>query len=108
MPVHEHVVPGAEQFGHVCQFFDSDESRAEAVSAFIAEGLRQGDRVLAVVRPLNWVLITERLGALGMAADDEIARGHLLVKDAIETLRRLSRHGGPDQASFDDTVAPAV
>src|SRR3954468_15379742 len=108
MPVQEHVAQGAEPSGHVCQFFDSDESRADAVAVFVADGLRQGDRVLAVVRPVQWVLVTERLSSAGIDSEREVASGTLVVKDAVATLRRLSRHGAPDQAAFDETVGTAV
>jgi hypothetical protein len=93
---------------HVCQFFDTDESRAEAVGAFLAEGLQQGERVLAVVRPVHWAAITARLEVLGISAGREIARGRLVLKDALDTLRRLAPHGPPDAAAFDDVVGTAV
>lgn len=94
---------------HVCQFFDTDESRGEAVAAYVAEGIGRGDRVLVVARPLYWAAITDHLQAThGVSAEGETARGFLVVKDAMDTLRRLTRNGTPDAAAFFETVGTPV
>lgn len=108
MGVHERVARGAASSGHVCQFFDSEESRADALSAFAVEGFRRNERILVVVRRVQWALMTERLAAAGIVVDHEIERGKLVVKDAVETLRHLSLRAGPTPAAFEDTVGTAV
>jgi hypothetical protein len=108
MDVHEPVARSQAASEHVCQFFDSDDSRADAVAAYVADGLRQGDRVMVVARPLHWATNGERLAAARLPDERELARGTLIVKDAMDTLRRLTRHGVPDAAAFDDLVGTAV
>jgi hypothetical protein len=108
MSVQDPVVRAQSGGQHVCQFFDTDESRADAVGAFLAEGLRNGERVLVVARPVHWAAIADRLASAHIPVEQEIGRGTLIVKDAMDTLRRLTRRGVPDAAAFDGTVGTAV
>src|SRR5262245_33472570 len=64
---------------HVCQLFDSDESRAEAVAAFLADGFQAGDYIIAVPRLTTWKLVAARLRAMGISVDEETARGRLTL-----------------------------
>jgi hypothetical protein len=93
---------------HVCQFFDTDESRAKAVAAYVAEGLAKGERVLIVARPVYWATITSHLASSHIDANREIDRGRIIIKDAVDTLRRLSRNGAPDAAGFLEIIAGPV
>lgn len=95
--------------GHVCQFFDAEDSRAEAVAEFVAEGLRTEDHVLIVARPVHWSATLERLRGRGISADHAMSQGRLIVKDAMDVWRRISRNGAtPDAVQFDDVVGTAV
>lgn len=89
---------------HVVQFFDSDESRATCVAAFLAEGYRAGEPLLVVARPANWSAILEELSTRDVPVQRAIAEQRLIVKGADDTLRRLSRNGSPDAALFDSIV----
>jgi len=93
---------------HLCQFFDSDESRAESVAAFLAEGLRAGAHVIAIVRTAQWTSIAARLEALGVRVDDEKAQGRLVVKDAVATLAQISSRGRLNHFAFNEVVGAAV
>lgn len=108
MRVHERIVRGKAVSEHTCQFFDSEETRADAVAAYLSEGLRKGELVLVVARPVHWSAITERLAAAGVPVDRELERGRLVIKDAMDTLRRFSPHGVPDAALFRDIVGTAI
>jgi hypothetical protein len=108
MTVPECVVRGKVASDHIVQFFDSDESRAECVAAFLAEGYAAGEPMNVVCRPANWVRITARLEALQVPVQRAIADGTLVVKDASDSLRRLSRNGAPDAAEFESTIGKAV
>jgi hypothetical protein len=105
MSVRERVVRGRVASDHTCQFFDSEESRAEAVASFLAEGFRAGDHIIVIARPIHWVSISERLEACGIPVERALLQGKLTVKDAMDTLRRLSRGGVPNQGAFDEIVA---
>ena len=108
MAVRECVVHGKVASDHIAQFFDSDESRADCVAAFLAEGYAAGEPMMVVCRPANWVGITERLEALQVPVQRAIADGTLVVKDVSDSLRRLSRNGAPDAAGFESTIGKAV
>ena len=99
---------GAPASEHIVQFFDSDESRAESVAAFLAEGYRAGEPLIIVARAMNWALTMEALEADGVPVQRAIADRMLIVKDAAETLRRLSRNGSPDAMAFETELVPAV
>jgi hypothetical protein len=108
MPVRECVVRGRIASEHIVQFFDSDESRAECVAGFLAEGYRKGQSAIVVAKPANWSSAFEQLEGLGIPVQRAIDEGTIIVKDAGDTLRRLSRNSSPDRAAFDEVVGKAV
>jgi hypothetical protein len=93
---------------HVVQFFDTDESRAERVADFLAEGYRQGEPLVVVARPVVWPAVIERLQHLGVNPNQAAAEGMLVVKNAEDTLRRISRGGLPDPELFQESVGRAM
>ena len=108
MTVREPVVRGHIASDHIVQFFDSDESRAECVAEFLATGLRLDEPAIVVVRPANWTCMAEQLEARGVHVQKAIADGVIIVKDADETLRRISLSGSPDSGAFEAVVGKAV
>ena len=108
MTVRNHVIRGAVASEHIVQFFDSDESRADNVASFLADGYRAGEPVVVVARPVNWSLIMERLEFLGVPVQSAIVRGTLIVKDASQTLDEISPFGSPDAVAFESAVGKAV
>jgi MEDS: MEthanogen/methylotroph, DcmR Sensory domain len=107
MTVRDRVVTGTGS-EHIVQFFDSDESRAETVAGFLAEGYRRGEPLIVVARSSNWTAMVEHLQDLNVPVQKLIARERLVVKDAQDTLRQLSRNGVPDAGAFEAVIAPAV
>lgn len=93
---------------HVVQLFDTEISRAQSVAAFAARGLAAGETALLVFRPANSTAIVEHLEALGAAPRTAIAEGRLIVHDAGEILRSISRNGVPDRRLFLESIVPAV
>ena len=108
MTVRNHVIRGAVASEHIVQFFDSDESRADNVASFLADGYRAGEPIVVIARPVNWALMTERLQFLGVPVQSAIAKGTLLVKDASQTLDEISPSGSPEAAAFESVVGKAV
>jgi DcmR-like sensory protein len=108
MTVRECVVRGPIASEHIVQFFDSDESRAECVAAFLAEGHHLGEPAIVVGKPSTWADTVEQLEALGVPVQTAIADGTIVVKDANDTLRRISRRGMPDAEAFEAVVGKAV
>jgi len=92
---------------HIVQFFDSRESLANSVAAFLAEGCRQGERVLVVAKPANWLSIANALRAGGHALGDGTETS-LTVLDAETALGQFMRHGLPDSVLFHETIGALV
>jgi hypothetical protein len=108
MTVRNHVIRGTVPSEHIVQFFDSDESRADNVAAFLADGYRAGEPIVVVARPVNWALMRERLQLLGVPVQTAVAKGTLVVKDAHETLDLISPGGSPHAAAFESIVGKPV
>jgi hypothetical protein len=108
MTVRECVVRGAIASEHIVQFFDSDESRAECVAQFLADGYRLGQPAIVVAKPANWSGVVDQLTNLGVPVQEAIGKGSIVVKDATDTLRRISRNGVPDADAFEAVVGKAV
>ena len=90
---------------HICQFFDSDESRAECVSSFLEPGLWAGERLIVIARPAVWAGILERFERRKAPIQEALAEERVIVLDALDTLRRLSPGGRrPDARAFQDLV----
>ena len=108
MTVRNRTIRGAVSSEHIVQFFDTDESRARNVASFLADGHAAGEPMIVVARPKSWAGIHEQLEALGVPVAEVLASGRLVVKDASDTLRSLSRGTSPDRALFDRVVGRAV
>jgi hypothetical protein len=108
MTVRECVVRGSVASEHIVQFFDSDESRAECVSAFLAEGITKREPVIIVAQPKNWVAALAQLDNQRVPVRRAMDEGMVVVKDADETLARISRNGKPDATAFENVVGKAV
>ena len=93
---------------HIVEFFDTDESRAERVAAFLAEGYRLREPLAVIARPAGWSALTARLEGLGVDTRLAVAEGMLVIKNAEDTLRRISRGGSPDPDLFEDTVGKTI
>jgi MEDS: MEthanogen/methylotroph, DcmR Sensory domain len=108
MTVRERVVRGTVASEHIVQFFDSDESRAECVAGFLADGLAIGEPAIIVAKPSNWAATFQQMEARGLPVQRAIDEGSIVVKDADETLRRICRDGVPDASAFENVVGKAV
>lgn len=105
MGVREQVSRSHVGQSHFVQFFDSNESRHDAVAGFLSEGHRRGAPLVVIARPSNLAPILERLeGSVG-ALQAHIADGRVIALDAIATLTRISRNGSPDASHFEDRLA---
>ena len=108
MTVRERVVRGPIASEHIVQFFDSDESRAECVAAFLADGVRAGEPAIVVARPANWTAMVEQLEVQGIPVKQAMTDGLIVMKQADDTLRRISRNGSPAADAFDAVVGKTV
>ena len=108
MSVRDHVSTGQVSWPHDVQFFDSDDTRQDAVAAFLADAYRSGSALIVIARPLNSEGIVARLEQRGIPMASEIASGRITVLDAQDTLKRISRTGSPAVAPFDEIVGGLV
>jgi len=104
MGVQECVGRGDSTSEHIVQFFDSDDSRADSVARFLTDGFRNGESAIVIARPLSWTGIVERLERFRIPVQKALSDGRLLVKDAADTLQRISRFGSPDPRLFAVTI----
>lgn len=103
----EKIVRGGVTSEHIVQFFDTRESLADSVAGFLAEGCRQGERLLVVARPRNWLAIAGALRAGSHPLADG-AETSLTVLDAEDALSKFMRHGLPDSLLFHKTIGALV
>jgi len=108
MGVREQVSRSHVGQSHVVQFFDSDDSRHEAVGGFLAEGYRRGGPLIVVARSVNAEPILKQLERMVGYIQRHIASGRILVLDAAETLRRISRTRAVDGGRFDEVIGTAI
>lgn len=99
---------GLPACSHVLQLFDSDESRADAVATYIAEGCLQGETVIAVVTPRHWEVIAARLESLLPSMEEAQQSGSLRVLNAFDTLNLFMRDWALDVAEFHRSVGTLV
>ena len=93
---------------HSLQLFDCRDSVADAVSAFIAEGVEAGDVVLVVMRRETWESTARRLRERGLDPAVAQASGGLTVLDAAATLDTFLVNGRIDQKLFEDSAGTLV
>jgi hypothetical protein len=102
------ITASANGTEHLVQLFDSEESLADAVSAFLHEGFTKGETLLVVMDERRWYAVAMRLSSCGVPVDEAIRSGQLTVRDAAETLKRFLRGGRPDDDLFEDTVGAVI
>ena len=97
-----------ERAVHIVQLFDTTDSLASVVSAFLVEGYQANDYLLVVAKPAHWARIAERLERRGCPVNQTIREGRLTVLDAATTLARFTRHGVINRQLFIDHVGSLV
>jgi MEDS: MEthanogen/methylotroph, DcmR Sensory domain len=93
---------------HLVQLFDSEESLADAVGAFLHEGFRRTETLVAVMDEHRWYAVAMRLSGWGLPVDEAMVSGQLTVRDASDTLKLFMRLGRPDLVLFEDSVGGMI
>lgn len=81
---------------HLVQLYTDDDFLARAVTRFVSVGLAAGEGAVLIATPAHSALFVERLAG----AHDAMARGCLVVVDAVGCLRKFMVDGMPDRAGF--------
>jgi len=98
------IVHGPVSSRHIAQLFDSLESRAEAVSTYLAEACDAGHNMLVVAKAPHWEEIAQQLDARGYDLERAQTEGRLVVLNALATLDSISRDGQPAAPLFERVV----
>jgi signal transduction histidine kinase len=89
---------------HVVQFYQTDDYVCEVVARFVAEGLRVGHSVIAIVTPEHRQTISAFLRTLGFVPEAAILAGQLVFRDARSTLATFMQDGRPDADRFAKSI----
>ena len=93
---------------HVVQFYESDGYLMDAVAAFAAPAITDGDGFVMVVTETHRRGIEKRLAARGVDVAGAIDSGILVPLDAAQALSRIVFEGEPHPARFADVVGRLV
>jgi hypothetical protein len=89
---------------HIVQLFDNEESRARNVASFLAEGYAAHEPMLLIAQPVHWSGIISHLERNGVSMQRVIADGMFVVKDAQDTLQRVSPFASPSTGAFQEVL----
>ena len=107
----EQVTPiklGGNATEHVVQLFDTDESLVDGVADFLRHGLICNEQMLVVMDEQRWYAVAMRLSALGRPVDEAVRFGHLIVRDAKQTLNKFMVGDRPHPQLFSASVGTLV
>lgn len=99
------ALPGNE---HAVQLFDTPETLAQSVAAYIADGLHRKQAVLAMVTMAHWSLIAEQLTRGGTQLGAALRAGALTVRDADALLDACTLNNAPQPERFHRIVGGLV
>jgi MEDS: MEthanogen/methylotroph, DcmR Sensory domain len=102
----ERLIPNGLTSDHVVQFFDTTESRADAISAFLADGFRNDDHLLVIAGHSHWRAIAPQLRQ--RASTSRLSAQQITVLDAGMTLSCFMRRGLPDSELFHKVIGEPV
>lgn len=90
--------------GHAVQFYQDDESLREVAGQFLADGLRSGQPVVAVVTPDHRGMFEADLRARGFDVDTLAITGELGLYDARDVMSQFMIGEDPHPALFREVV----
>ena len=96
--------PSHQRVSHAVDLYADDAELLSHVTAYVIDGLAQGETCLVVATPQHRAGLRQRLALAGLGEHG----GRLLELDADEVLRRFLRDDWPDPALFDLAVAEVL
>src|SRR3954454_12143896 len=85
---------------HFVQVYNDENFLLEAVAEYAGTGLRRGEGVVIIATPAHRAAFVQHLQEHGVAAEETLRRGQLLLLDAEETLALFTPGGMPEWQSF--------
>jgi CheY-like chemotaxis protein len=90
---------------HSVLFYERDDILVDALTAFAAEGLDAGERVIAIATPQH---IASLVSALGSRPEPHPPQNNLVLLYAADTLRRIAPDGDFEPQRLFDWLGPMV
>jgi hypothetical protein len=104
----ESVLTEISDGSHIAQVYQDDGFLVDAVSLFIAEGLRKQEAVIIIAAQAHWDLFGRRLQANGHDWQAARSSGQLTILDAHETLALFMQEGLPDWKKFKAAISGVI
>ena len=93
---------------HAIRFYDSTESMASIVAAFLGTGWVIEEPALVIASPVRHSAIARAIRSMNFSMDSLCCSGKLCVLDANDTLRQVMLHGVPDPVRFESIARSAL
>src|SRR5712692_3280757 len=93
---------------HLVQFYEDEHFLYEAVTLFVAPGLKHGDGVIVIATRPHCAAFEKRLEAQGFDVQSIKAQGQLAMRDAADTLSQFMVRGIPDAEKFISVVGGLI
>ena len=93
---------------HVVSFYRDPACIVDQVTAFIREGLAEGEQVIAVATRAHWEAVAARLEQTGVDHARAGAAGELKVVEAEDILEQITVDGDVSVDRFRETLAPLL
>ena len=90
---------------HAVQLYQEENDLVEALSAFAASGLAQGEGVVVIGSAPRWKALTERLRAGGADTHAAVLRGQLRLFGARTILSSCMGRGVPERLAFNEAIS---
>ncbi|HYF12791.1 MAG TPA: PAS domain S-box protein [Candidatus Paceibacterota bacterium] len=104
MPAQNSSVKSPYQSGHIVQFYEDDAFLITSVAKFLLDGQAR----IVIATPEHRTAIEAALRKGGIAIENEISHGRLILLDAQETLSSFMVNDNPDPGLFDQVVGSVV
>jgi len=93
---------------HFVQVYKDVAFLLEAVTEYAETGLRRGEGVVIIATPSHRDAFVRQLEGNGVAAEEALQRGQLLLLDADETLARFCPGGMPEWQGFRTLIGGVI
>src|SRR3954463_4474149 len=93
---------------HFVQVYNDETFLLDAVAEYAGTGLRGGEGVVIIATPSHRAAFVQHLEGNGIAAEEALQRGQLLLLDAEETLALFTPGGMPEWQSFHALIGGVI
>jgi PAS domain S-box-containing protein len=93
---------------HFVQFYETDDFLVDTVGGFIGAALARNESGVVIATPEHCRGIEQSFRDRGVACDDAIREGRLMMLDAAETLSQLMVNGAPSRRRFQEVIGGLI